>query len=286
MANRRSRSRGASTLLGVVVARRSSPPSLLAGVVQAAHRDRGVPHDGRRRASPPAASPLMVSSNVTGTELARRHGATPARLGRVLLESRLQAARPAARATRAAGRRALQSPPPDANAAEPRHRHAAPPRRRRRRPSARPSRGCSGLHADQPDRHRRRRAAPSPTRVGVPGAEGLLRYAGEQLVLADHHLPGPARRCSRTVSAGATLPPASGRRRRRAGSCPRRCKADARPMLEPTPRLAATVAPRDRRGADPAPRSSPRPRVPDPADDDVQRRRCRSANSGLRPDAR
>jgi len=113
MANRRSRSRRRETALGALIVAILGV-AVLVGVVQAAHRSAPYRHSVDESFAA-AASALMVSSNVTGTQLARVMS-DPGVLGRVLLESRLQQlAQTATADSRWAN--SLAPPPPDANAA-------------------------------------------------------------------------------------------------------------------------------------------------------------------------
>lgn len=230
----RSKSRRRATLLGIVVIAFVAA-ALLVGVIQAAHRS--APY--RRsvdQSFAAAASSIMVSSNATGTELAQVM-ADPGALGRVLLETRLQHLDQVAGAD-SRWAESLAVPPPDANAA------SRVIDTLRLRASATASiratvEGLLGLTPSNPVGT----AGPEPVAanpVAVPGARALLRYAGEQLVLADRIYRGLPTLFS-LVSAGSTLPlsqwtsPATGR------LMPATLKADAL-SLASDQRLRATVS--------------------------------------------
>jgi hypothetical protein len=234
MANRRSRSRRRTTLLGAVVVVLLAA-ALLVGVVQAAHRAASYRHSVDESFAA-AASSLMVSSNTTGTELARVM-VDPGALGRVLLEARLQhLAQSALAESRWAS--SLAAPPPDANAAS----RVIDTLRLRSDATTSIRSTLQGLLGLTPLNPVGTAGAepPSSNPLGVPGARGLLRYAGEQLVLADHIYRGLPTLFP-LVSAGAMLPssqwtsPATGK------LMPATLKSDAL-RVATDPRLAATVS--------------------------------------------
>ena len=232
--NRRGRSRRRVALLGafavaLVVA------ALVAGVVEAAHRSGPYRHtvDESFAAS---ASSVVVSSNLTGAELARVMG-DPGALGRVLLEARLQHLDQVAAADRRwAG--ALAAPPPDANAA------ARLIDTLRLRAEATASiratlEGLLGLTPSNPVGT----AGPEPKAArpyGVAGAEGRLRYAGEQLVLADRIYRGLPDLFA-SVSGGAQLPNSYWTVPRTGRLMPETLEAAAL-RIAADPRLAHTIA--------------------------------------------
>ncbi len=172
---------------------------LTAGIVEAAHRS--APYRQTVNQSfAAAASVLLVSSNQTGTGLQDAlSGAST--LGRVLLESRLQGlAQQASEDAHAA--ESLTPPPPDAGAAD---RVIDTLRLRDRAVTSIRStiEGLLGLTPTNPVGTAGAAPVAAP-RVAVPGAERLLKYAGEQLVLADHIYRGlPVLFLART---GASLP--------------------------------------------------------------------------------
>jgi hypothetical protein len=233
MAVRRSRSRRRLTLLGVAVIALVGA-GLLVGVVQAAHRAAPFRHSVDQSFAA-AASSVMVSSNATGTELAQVM-ADPGALGRVLLETRLQhLAQVAAADSRWV--ESLTTPPPDANAAS----RVVDTLRLRAWATASIRATLEGLLGLTPT-NPAGTAGPEPVAanpVAVPGARALLRYAGEQLVLADHIYRGLPTLFP-LVSDGATLPlsqwtsPATGK------LMPATLKADAL-TIATDPRLRATV---------------------------------------------
>ncbi|HEV3213122.1 MAG TPA: hypothetical protein VGZ03_06990 [Acidimicrobiales bacterium] len=234
MAHRRSRSRRRARALGVLAVALLCV-ALLVGTVQAAHRSAPYRHSVDESFAA-AASALMVSSNATGTGLARVM-ADPGVLGRVLLESRLQQLAQLATAdSRSAD--ALTPPPPDANAASRvidtlRLRAAATT-------SIRATlEGLLGLTPTNPV-GTPGPEPPSANQLQVPGARAQLRYAGEQLVLSDHLYRGlPA--LFATVDGTAALPtsqwtsPATGK------LMPATLKADAARFAS-DPRLHATIS--------------------------------------------
>jgi len=234
MANRRSRSRRRLTALGVLVAALVAF-ALLVGVIQAAHRAPPYRHSVDESFAA-AASTLMVSSNATGTELARVM-ADPGALGRVLLESRLQQlAQTAAADSRWAS--SLTPPPPDANAAS----RVIDTLRLRAEATASIRSTLEGLLGLTPVNPVGTVGPepPSANPLQVPGARALLRYAGEQLVLSDHLYHGLPT-LFHLVGAGATLPlsqwtsPATGK------LMPATLKADAATFAN-DPRLRATIS--------------------------------------------
>jgi hypothetical protein len=233
MASRRTRRRRV-TVLGVLVLALVGS-ALLAGVVQAAHR--AAPY--RRSVNESfagAASALMVSSNLTGAGLAVVMG-DPGRLGRVLLEARLQHLAQTA-SDDSEWARQLDPPPPDANAAA----RVIDTLRLRAEATASIRSTIEGLLGLTPlNPVGTAGPEPSPARpVGVPGARGLLRYAGEQLVLADHIYAGlPALFSS--VANGASLPLSAWTSPRTGRLMPATLKASA-DTLAADPRLAASVA--------------------------------------------
>jgi hypothetical protein len=234
MANRRSRPRRRATLLGalalVLVA-----VALLVGIVQAAHRAAPYRHSVDESFAA-AASSLMVSSNTTGTELARLMG-DPGGLGRVLLEARLQhlAARAQAESRWASS---LESPPPDANAAS----RVIDTLRLRSEATSSIRSVLEGLLGLTPTNPVGTAGAEPPASdpLGVPGARALLRYAGEQLVLADHLYRGLPTLFA-LVTNGATLPMSQWTSPRTGKLMPATLKADAL-VVATDPRLAATVS--------------------------------------------
>jgi hypothetical protein len=234
MANRRSKARRRLAALGVLAVAILAA-ALLVGVVQAAHRAAPYRHSVDQSFAAVASS-LMVSSNATGTELARVM-ADPGRLGRVVLESRLQQL--AQQASSDSGRASsLTAPPPDANAAD----RVIDTLRLRADATASIRSTLEGLLGLTPI-NPVGTAGPEPPAanpLGVPGAAGLLRYAGEQMVLSDHIYRGLPVRFP-LVSAGATLPlsrwtsPLTGK------LMPATLKADAATIAS-DPRLSATIS--------------------------------------------
>jgi len=234
MATRRSRSRRRGTALGVLAGALVAA-ALLVGVVQAAHRAPAYRHTVDESFAA-AASSLLVSSNTTGSELARLMG-DPGALGRVVLESRLQyLAQVSTNDSRWAD--VLEAPPPDANAA------ARVIDALRLRADAITSiratlEGLLGLTPTNPV-GTAGGEPPPPRPIRLPGARALLRYAGEQLVLADHIYRGlPV--LFPEVGGGATLPlsrwtsPETGR------LMPATLKAAAASIAS-DPRLHATIS--------------------------------------------
>jgi hypothetical protein len=232
MAPRRSRSRRRATAVGVL-ALALVAVALLVGVVQAAHRDPGYRRSVDESFAA-AASSLVTSSNATGAELARMLG-DPGVLGRVLLESRLQHLAQVTSAD-SAWSTSLTPPPPDANAAS-----RLIDTLRLRADATRSIRatleGLLGLTPINPVGTAS--AEPAAARpVGVPGAEGLLRYAGEQLVLADRIYRGlPALFVATT---GSSMPLSQWTSPRTGRLMPATLKADAS-SIAADPRLRATV---------------------------------------------
>jgi hypothetical protein len=234
MANRRSKSRRRTTFLATI-ALALVAAALLVGVVQAAHR--AVPYRHSVDESfAAAASSLMVSSNTTGTELARVM-ADPGALGRVLLEARLQHLAQSAEA-QSRWATSLAPPPPDANAAS----RVIDALRLRAAATTSIRSTLEGLLGLTPTNPVGTAGAepPAANPLGVPGARGLLRYAGEQLVLADHIYRGLPTLFP-LVSAGATLPMSQWTAPRTGKLMPATLKDDAA-RVATDPRLAATVA--------------------------------------------
>jgi hypothetical protein len=233
MATRRTRRRRTMVIGGAVLAMVAA--ALLTGVVQAAHRAPAYRRSVNESFAG-AASALMVSSNLTGAELARVV-ADAGGLGRVLLESRLQhLAQTATDDSQWAER--LDPPPPDANAAA----RVIDTLRLRARATTSIRATLEGLLGLTPlNPVGTAGAEPPPARpVGVPGAAGLLRYAGEELVLADRTYRGlPA--LFATVSGGASLPLSQWTSPRTGRLMPATLKASAS-RIATDPRLAATVA--------------------------------------------
>jgi hypothetical protein len=209
MATRRTKSsrRLAALLVAAILVLAAS---LLAGVVSAAHRDVSYRHTVDQ-AFAAAAGALVVSSNVTGVELAHvlEH---PGSLGRLVLESRLQSLQQVASSDSETSQ-SLAVPPPDAGAFV---RLANTLRLRAEAVTSirRTIEGLLGLTPTNPAGT----AGPEPGAappVGVAGAQATLLHAGEQLVLADRTYRGLAK-IFEASSGGATLPgsrwtfPASG----------------------------------------------------------------------------
>jgi hypothetical protein len=208
--------------------------ALLAGTLSAAHRDQVYRHSVDQSFAA-SASALVESSNVTGVQLASLM-ADPGALGRVLLESRLQQMAQQAVADAATSARLL-TPPPDANA------HIRIVNMLRLRASAVVSiretlQGLLGLTPTNPTGT----AGPEPdasAKVGVPGARALLRYAGQQLVLADRDYRGLPY-VFYLSSAGASLPPSQWTSPATGRLMPMTLKASAAPIAT-DPRLAASI---------------------------------------------
>lgn len=208
--------------------------SLLAGVVYAAHRDptyrRSV-----NAAFDAEAGALVVASNETGRALAATLS-HPGGLGRVLLSSQLEQLSQQA-ATEALEAAALQSPPPSDNAAA----IVIDTLRLRARAVATIADALDrllGLPAGQPVGSARRLGV-SGHPIGVPGAEGLLRQAGRELVLADETYARLAARSSSLRGAG-DLPESRWTAAAAGVLTPTVLRASA-PLLVHNPRLAATV---------------------------------------------
>ena len=208
--------------------------ALLAGVVEAAHRSASyrLTVDQSFAAS---ASALVDDSNATGTELVEVLASTH-HLGRVLLESRLQwlaqqSADDLAAATAlvpAPSRRRRREPPD-------RHAEASEPRDRL---DPHHARGVLGLTPAIPTGTA---GSPPPTSqpVGVPGAERLLKHAGEQLVLADHAYRGlPA--LFAHVTGGDLLPDSAWTSPKTGQLMPKTLLDDAAPIAA-DPALAASI---------------------------------------------
>src|SRR5579871_6306981 len=159
--------------------------ALLAGVVEAAHRSASyrMTVDQSFAAS---ASVLVDDSNATGTELVEVLASTH-HLGRVLLESRLQwLAQQSADDLAAASD--LVPPPPDADAAN----RLIDTLKLRSLAVASIRTTLEGLLGLTPADPTGTSGSPLPASppLGVPGAERLLKHAGEQLVLADRAYRG------------------------------------------------------------------------------------------------
>jgi hypothetical protein len=208
--------------------------SLVAGVVYAAHRDPAY----RRSVNESFAAEVgvvLLSSNVTGDELAQtlEH---PGSLGRVLLASRLVALQQAA-TTESEEADAIASPPPDIGAANVvidalrlradgvRHIATALEGLLGLTPTNPIGSVLPAMHAARP--------------VQLPGAKALLRYAGEELVLADHtyaELPDHF-----FVASGGDILPASAWTSPTSGRLMPRTLLDAAPAIARNPNLQASV---------------------------------------------
>jgi hypothetical protein len=179
MASRHQRARRRVTLLVVLVAA-VAIGSLLAGVIAAAHRDRSYRRtvDASYGAE---AGALLAASNETGMQLAATLS-HPGKLGRALLASQLTGLVEASGAE-ASEARALAAPPPDVDAST-----VVIDTLRLR---------AEGVAAIASTLERLLGIAPSPPTgaavsvprlahaIGIAGAKGLLRHAGDELLLAD-----------------------------------------------------------------------------------------------------
>jgi hypothetical protein len=208
--------------------------SLVAGVIYGAHRDPAY----RRSVNASFAAEagvVLLSSNLTGRELAQTL-AHPGSLGRVLLAARLVALQQDA-TSEAEEAGAIASPPPDLGAAnviiDTLRLRADAVRRIASTlegllgltPSNPVGSALGTLHAARP--------------VQVRGAKALLRYAGEELVLADHTYAGLPEHFF-VASGGAILPP-SAWTSRVSGRLMPRTLLDAAPTIARNPNLQASV---------------------------------------------
>jgi hypothetical protein len=208
--------------------------SVLAGVVSAAHRDVGYRHTVDQGFSA-SASALVLSSNVTGVQLANvlEH---PGGLGRVLLDARLESLAQAA-ALDSETAQSLAVPPPDAGAFT----RLAETLRLRAEAVASIRRTIEGLLRLTPVKPAGS-AAPAPRAappVGVAGAQLLLVHAGEQLVLADRTYRGLLE-AFEAAGGGATLPGSRWTFATTGTLTPNTLSGDAASMAA-NPKLAATV---------------------------------------------
>ncbi len=233
MANRRTRlSRRFAALFVIAVLVLAA--SFLAGVVSAAHRDVGYRHTVDQGFAS-SASALVLSSNVTGVQLAHvlEH---PGALGRVVLDARLESLQQAA-ALDSETAQSLAVPPPDAGA----FKRLADTLRLRAEAVASILRTIEGLLRLTPVKPsgsaaRVPRAAPP---VSIAGAQALLLHAGEQLVVADKTYRGLPE-AFKAASGGATLPGSRWSFATTGTLTPDTLSGDAASMAA-TAKLAATV---------------------------------------------
>jgi hypothetical protein len=233
MASRRQRGRWGITIPAVAIVALVLA-SLLAGVVYAAHRDRAYRRSVDASFSAEAGA-LLAASNATGQSLAATIS-HPGAHGRTALAAQLgQLTEASAAQAQAAAQ--LQTPPPDAGAAT----VLIDTLRLRARAIATIASAFDrllGLAAGRPVGSARPVVEPGHP-IGIPGAKGLLRRAGRELVLADEtYAKLPARFAH--ASGGAVLP--ASRWTNAAGGVltPPVLLASA-PLVAHNPRLQATV---------------------------------------------
>jgi hypothetical protein len=208
--------------------------SLLAGVVYAAHRDRAYRRSVDASFGAEAGA-IVTASNATGQALAMTLS-HPGVLGRTLLSTQLGALVEAS-TTQALDASSLATPPPDAGAATVLI-DALRLRARGVTTIAGALDRLLGLAPGRPIGSARPLTAPGHP-VGVPGAKGLLRRAGRELVLADEtYAKLPARFLA--ASGGTVLPASSWTSAAGGVLTPPVLLASAR-LIAHNPRLQATV---------------------------------------------